>query len=85
MRIRLVAMLCVALLSACGGGGGDDAAVPPPVAPSDEIPATASASAPGLVAFLLALAADLPDDREPLDVSRFVPPLSETDEPIALQ
>ena len=69
-----LAACSAALLAACGGGGSAPAA-------ADAIPASASQSPEGMVAYLLALSKDTPDDREPLDVSGWSPPRSDTTEP----
>ena len=69
-----LAACSAALLAACGGGGSAPAAV-------DAVPASASQSPEGMVAYLLALSKDTPDDREPLDVSGWSPPRSDTTEP----
>jgi hypothetical protein len=68
-----------ALLIACGGGS--DA----PPAATDAVPDGASASPEAMAAYLGELAKALPDDREPLDIAAWMPPTSETAEPIALQ
>jgi hypothetical protein len=87
MKIATLASIgaAAALLAACGGGGGDDAAVAAPLpSASEQIPAAASESAQGMAAYLLALAADTPDDEEALDVARWTPPQSDADEPATL-
>jgi hypothetical protein len=73
--------LCAAtLLVACGGGGGDS--TPPPTPPATvEVPASASASVDGLIAYLKELVASAADMLEPVDVSAVTPPGSETAEP----
>jgi hypothetical protein len=68
-----------ALLVACGGGS--DA----PPAAIDAVPDSASASPEGMVAYLGELAKALPDEREPLDIAAWMPPASETAEPIELR
>jgi hypothetical protein len=74
-------VLCAAtLLAACGGGGGDSP--PPPTPPATvEVPASASASVDGFVAYLKELVASAADMLEPVDVSAVTPPGSETTEP----
>jgi hypothetical protein len=66
------------LLAACGGGD-----LTPPAA-TDAVPASASQSSMGMVDYLLALAKDKTDTKDPLDISKWTPPTSETEEPIAL-
>lgn len=66
-----------AVLAACGGGGGSDA--PPPVTAA--VPDSASQSAAGLAGYLTALSTASADDKEPVDISNFAPPTSETTEP----
>jgi hypothetical protein len=75
-----------AVLSGCGGGGGgsDDPPVPPPAA-TDAVPDSANASAAGLVAYLDELAAMLVEDKEPVNLSTFLPATSENAEPEAVE
>ena len=71
----------VALLSGCGGGSDD---TPPPApAPSatDAVPPTASESAQGMKNYLSELGTMLVEDKEPVDVSSFTPPVSDDTEP----
>ena len=65
------------LLAACGGGGGDDS--PPPA--TAEVPASASASADGFIAYLKVLVVAAADMLEPVDVSAVTPPGSDSTEP----
>jgi hypothetical protein len=74
----LAALASAVLLVACGGGSD---AAPSPI---DAVPDSASASPEGMVAYLDALAKSLPDDREPLAIAGWAPPLSETAEPSPL-
>jgi hypothetical protein len=67
------------LLAACGGGDGGS-----PPAATDAVPETASRSSQGMVDYLLALAKDKTETKEALDVSKWVPPTSETEEPVPL-
>ena len=69
----------VTALSACGGG--DTPPPAPPPAATDAIPDTASASAAGLKDYLLRLSKDLPEGKEALDISSFVPPTMDDAEP----
>ncbi len=76
----IVAWCAAALLSGCGGGGSG---APAPSA-TDAVPASASESALGLKAYLLALSTMLVDDREPLDLSGFSPKTPDDVEPEAV-
>jgi hypothetical protein len=79
-RISLSMGIAALLLAACGGGGGDTAA---PV--TDAVPDEASASEMGMAGWLGQVAVTAPEDKEPLDVARFLPPQSEDTEPVALK
>ena len=74
----VVASLSVAVLSACGGGN-DETPAPPPV--TQEVPASASASVGGFIAYLVALVASDADTLEPVDVSAVTPPSDDAVEP----
>ena len=79
-RPVLSALCAATLLVACGGGGGES--TPPPTPPATvEVPASASASVDGLIAYLKELVASAADMLEPVDVSAVTPPGSETAEP----
>jgi hypothetical protein len=78
-RILIVLFSSAALLTACGGG--DTPAPPLPPAPTDAVPASASASTAGLMTYLTDLSATPIEDKEPVDLSRFAPPMSEDAEP----
>jgi len=79
MKKTLVASLIAAsVLGACGGGG-DDAPAPPPAAA--EVPASASQSPAGFIAYLQLLVASMADLLEPVDTSAVVPPADDTGEP----
>ena len=73
----LIAMSMAALLAACGGG--DDTPAPPPV--TTEVPASASASVSGFIAYLKLLVVAVADTFEPVDVSAVTPPTSDNTEP----
>lgn len=76
-------MGCVAvvlLLGACGGGGGDDA-----LEATESVPDSASASVGGMKRWLAQLTTTAPEDREPLDATRFAPPQPDDAEPDTLQ
>jgi hypothetical protein len=64
-----------ALLAGCGGG--DDS--PPPT--TAQVPASASTSVGGFIAYLQALVVSMADTLEPVDVSGVTPPTDETSEP----
>ena len=73
----LIAMSLSAALAACGGG--DDTPAPPPV--TTEVPASASASVGGFIAYLRLLVVAMADTFEPVDVSAVTPQTSDTTEP----
>ena len=69
-------------LSACGGGGDSNSLPPPmPPPPTASVPASASATVAGWIAYLEALVASPADTLEPVDVSQVTPPTSDTTEP----
>jgi hypothetical protein len=75
-KIWILALVGAAVvLAACGGG--DD--TPPPV--TSQVPASASASVGGFIAYLQALVVAMADTLEPVDVSAVTPPTSDTTEP----
>jgi len=74
-RPSLAALALCGLLAACGGGGS------PPPGPTDAVPAEASESSAGLVRYLLALAAAMADDKEPVDLGGFDPKRPDDTEP----
>jgi hypothetical protein len=75
-----------ALLAACGGGGGGTPDTPPapPPAATDAVPPEASMSTAGLMTYLAALAADLVEQKDALDLSTFAPKSDEDSEPWTL-
>jgi hypothetical protein len=76
MKKLVVLLLCAAaLLAACGGN--DDS--PPPV--TSQVPASASASIGGFIAYLQALVVSTADTLEPVDVGAVTPPTDETSAP----
>jgi predicted small lipoprotein YifL len=79
--MKKLTLSCVAAaslaLAACGGGGS-------PPAATDAVPDSASQSSQGMVDYLLALAKDKSETKEALDVSKWIAPTSETEEPVAL-
>ncbi|MEO8080526.1 MAG: hypothetical protein ABI641_08350 [Caldimonas sp.] len=75
----LVAAVCAAaLVTACGGN--DFQSSPTPAATS-EVPASASASVDGFIAYLKLLVASAADMLEPVDTSMVTGPTDETSEP----
>ena len=79
MKKTLVAsLLAASVLGACGGG--DDAPPPPPPATS-EVPASASQSPAGFIAYLQLLVTSMADLLEPVDTSAVVPPADYVGEP----
>ena len=65
------------VLAACGGSDNN---TPPP--PTSQVPASASASVTGFIAYLQALIASMADTLEPVDVSTVTPPTDDTSEPV---
>ncbi len=84
MRTRQTLVLALAAssialgLSGCGGGDDDT----PPV--TSQVPASASASVGGFIAYLTALVATSPENLEPVDIAAVTPPTSDTTEPEVL-
>ena len=79
MKKTLLASLLVAsLLGACGGGDDDAPAAPPA---TSEVPASASQSPAGFIAYLQLLVASMADLLEPVDTSAVVPPADDAGEP----
>jgi len=77
-KTLLAALLAASVLGACGGGG-DDAPPPPPA--TSEVPASASQSAAGFIAYLQLLVASMADLLEPVDTNAVVPPADDVGEP----
>jgi hypothetical protein len=72
----LAALMAATVLGACGGGDDN----PPPPATS-QVPASASQSIDGFIAFLKELVASSADMLEPVDTSGVIGPTDETSEP----
>ena len=73
-----------ALVTACGGGaGGGDTTMPPAPEPSplDAVMPEASQSAAGLKKYIAAMSTMQAEDREPVDLGTYVPPLADDIEP----
>ena len=78
-KTLLAALAAASVLVACGGGG-DDASPPPPA--TSEVPASASQSPAGFIAYLQLLVASMADLLEPVDTNAVVPPADDVGEPI---
>jgi hypothetical protein len=81
LRLVLGSLATAGLLAACGG---DDFQNPPA---TSQVPASASASIDGFIAYLKQLVATDPtvaDTLEPVDTSMVTPPVDETSEPQAV-
>jgi len=74
-KILAMAIASALVLVACGGS--DD--TPPP--PTAQVPASASQTVGGFIAYLQALIASAADMLEPVDVSTVTPPTDDTIEP----
>lgn len=81
MRIRILAMAlgAAAVVAACGG---DDFQSDPPA--TSQVPASASQSIDGFIAYLKRLVASSADMLEPVDTSGVTGPTDETSEPQAI-
>jgi hypothetical protein len=80
LKVSLVVLAVASVLAACGGS--DEAPAP---APTSQVPASASASIGGFIAYLQALVATpvaMADTLEPVDTSMVTPPTDETSEPL---
>jgi hypothetical protein len=75
---KLAAMTLLAAVMLSGCGGGDDEAPPPA---TSQVPASASASIGGFIAYLQTLVVSMADTLEPVDVGAVTPPTDETSEP----
>jgi hypothetical protein len=79
-KVSLAALAVASVLAACGGS--DDSSPPPA---TSQVPASASASIGGFIAYLQALVATpvaAADRLEPVDTSMVTPPTDETSEPL---
>ena len=77
-KTLLASLLAASVLGACGGG---DDAPPPPTPATSEVPASASQSPAGFIAYLQSLVASMADLLEPVDTSAVVPPADDVGEP----
>jgi hypothetical protein len=81
LRAALAAAAGAVLLAACGGGGGGaPVATDPPVAGTD-VPASATSSSAGALAFVRSVAAASDNTAAPITVGDAVLATSDTDEP----
>ena len=76
-KTLITALVAASVLGACGGGG-DINNNPPPA--TSEVPASASQSVGGFIAYLQALVASMADMLEPVDTSAVTPPTDDTAE-----
>ena len=76
----IVLLMTVAALTACGGGDDDT----PAPAVTEAVPASASASVGGLIAYLKALVVASADALEPVDVSAVTPQTDDAVEPTSV-
>lgn len=67
IRNGLLVLATALALAACGGGGGGDASAA--ADPLDGVPSQATASASGLVSYLLGLTRSMSEVREAIDLS----------------
>jgi hypothetical protein len=77
-KTLLASLVAASVLGACGGG---DDTPPPPPPPTSEVPASASQSPAGFIAYLQLLVASMADMLEPVDTGAVVPPADDTGEP----
>jgi hypothetical protein len=75
-KATVAALSAAAILVACGGGGDHN---DPPA--TSEVPASASASIDGFVAYLKKLVASSAETLEPVDTAAVTGPTDETSEP----
>ena len=78
-KTLLASLIAASVVGACGGGDDDDAPPPPPA--TSEVPASASQSPSGFIAYLQLLVASMADLLEPVDTSPVVPPADDVGEP----
>lgn len=77
----VVALGSAALLSACGGGDYNDTPAPAPTPATSAVPASASTSINGFIAYLQALVVAPADTLEPVDTTNVTAQTDETSEP----
>ena len=83
LRSLTLALLAALALSACGGSDESNADVPVVANDSGQVPASATASAAAFSTYAAGLLAS--DSTEPMALEGMTPPVSDTDEPIALR
>lgn len=82
VSIALAGLVTVMALASCGGGNDNGGPPPaPPPAASNQPPPSASSSVAGFIAYLKTLVVTKQDTVEPLDLTGFVAPVSDTTEP----
>ena len=89
MRIRrkfglpsvLAAAATAAFVSGCGGGDYNNTPAPPAIPATSAVPASASQSIDGFIAYLKLLVVSSADTLEPVDTSMVTAPTDETSEP----
>lgn len=79
-KTLIAASFATVLLAACGGGGDDDSTP----APTAQVPASASESVTGFIAYLKALVVADADTLEPVNVSVVNPPSDESAAPATI-
>ena len=77
-KTLLASLVAASVLAACGGGDDSTPATPPP---TTEVPASASQSPAGFIAYLQLLVVSMADMLEPVDTSAVIPPADDTAEP----
>jgi hypothetical protein len=77
-KTLLASLVAASVLAACGGGDDSTPATP---LPTTEVPASASQSPAGFIAYLQLLVASMADMLEPVDTSTVIPPADDTAEP----
>ncbi len=80
-KSTLLALSAAAVLAACGGDNNSDNTTPPA---TSEVPASASQSIDGFIAYLKVLVASAADMLEPVDTSMVTAPTDDTSEPQAV-
>ena len=78
-KLKLIALSAAAVLAACGGNDYSDAGSTPPATTS--VPASASQSVDGFIAYLKLLVVSAADMLEPVDTSMVTAPADDTVEP----
>jgi len=77
------ALLATLALAGCGGGSSGAGPAPTPAPATGDVPSEASASPTAYVTWMDSQSKS--ETKEPLDVAGFVPPASDTDEPVLLR